>query len=87
VLAVHGNGWVDPHRVQGLSGQYRKRWRVENKYKSIKPNSSPQTATEDYPVRFLYFVVRVIYDVCRLVNFLLRDEVAVDPGESASLAG
>jgi len=68
------NGWVDPNRAQALTDQYRRRWQIENQYKSIKTNFLPSTATKDYRIRFLYFVIGVImYNVWRLANFLLRD--------------
>lgn len=77
------NGWVDPDRTQALMGQYRKRWTIENEYKSIKENFLPRIATKDYRNRFLVFVVAVIlHNVWRLTNFLLRDEVEVNLGES-----
>ena len=77
------NGWVDLDRAQGLTAQYRKRWQIENEYKSIKHNFLPTTATKDYRIRFLYFVIGVIlHNVWRLTNFMLRDEVDVDLGES-----
>lgn len=76
------NGWVDADRAQALTGQYRRRWTIENEYKSIKANFLPTTATKDYRIRFLYFVIGVIlHNVWRLTNFVLRDEVSVDLGE------
>lgn len=77
------NGWIDSDRAQALVEQYRERWMVENQYKSIKQNFLPRIATKDYRNRFLVFVVSVIlHNVWRLANFLLRDEVDVDLGES-----
>lgn len=77
------NGWIDPDRAQGLARQYRKRWTIENQYKSIKSNFLPQTASKDYRIRFLYFVVgAMLYNVWRLTNFVLRDVIEVDLGES-----
>lgn len=80
------NGWVDPDRAEGLIGQYRHRWQTENSYKTIKENFLPQTATTDYRVRFLYFIISVMmYNVWRLTNFLLRDKVDVNLGEDPPL--
>lgn len=80
------NGWVDPNRAQALTGQYRERWTIENQYKSIKANFLPQTATKDYRVLFLYFVVgAMMYNVWRLANFLLRDMVDEELGEDPPL--
>lgn len=80
------NGWVDADRANALTQQYRQRWTIENQYKSIKENFLPKTATKDYRIRFLYFVIGVIlHNVWRLSNFLLRDEVEADLGESPPL--
>ncbi|MFC6838421.1 transposase [Halomarina ordinaria] len=77
------NGWVDEDRAQALVGQYRQRWTIENQYKSIKAHFLPQTASTDYRIRFLYFVIGVIlHNVWRLANFVLRDVVSVNLGES-----
>jgi hypothetical protein len=80
------NGWVDIHRAKALTDQYRQRWTIENQYKSIKKHFLPQTATKDYRIRFLYFVIGVIlHNVWRLANFVLRDMVNVNLGESPPL--
>lgn len=80
------NGWVDSGRASALTNQYRNRWMIENEYKTIKENFLPQTATKDYRVRFLYFVIGVIlHNIWRLANFMLRDEVDVDLGEEPPL--
>jgi hypothetical protein len=77
------NGWIDPDRAEALTGQYRERWRIENEYKSIKENFLPKAATPDYRNRFMYWIIGVImYNVWRLTNFQLRDEVDEDLGES-----
>lgn len=77
------NGWVDPDRAQALVKEYRERWTIENQYKSIKEHFLPQTASKDYRIRFLYFVIGVIlHNVWRLANFVLRDMVTVNLGES-----
>lgn len=66
----------------GLAEQYRDRWMIENEYKSIKEYFLPTSASADYRNRFLYFAVGVMmYNVWRMTNFLLRDEVDVDLGE------
>lgn len=80
------NGWVDPDRAEALTTQYRDRWIIENQYKSIKKHFLPTTASKDYRSRFTFFMIAVImYNVWRLSNFLLRDEVDVDLGESPPL--
>lgn len=80
------NGWVDHHRAEALIGQYRHRWTIENEYKTIKEHYLPPTASKDYRIRFLYFVIAVIlYNIWRLANFVVRDEVDAHLGESPPL--
>jgi len=77
------NAHVSPDRGIGLAEQYRKRWTIENEYKTIKKHFLPTSASADYRNRFLYFVIGVLlYNVWRLANFCLRDEVDVDLGET-----
>jgi hypothetical protein len=76
------NAHVSVDRGIGLAEQYRKRWTIENEYKTIKEHFLPTSASPDFRSRFLYFVIGVLlYNVWRLANFLLRDEVDVDLGE------
>lgn len=91
------NGWdeyaifttnykIEPERAIGLTTQYRDRWEIENQYKTIKKHFLPTSASKDYRVRFLYFTIGVLmYNVWRLTNFVLRDEVDVDLGEKPPL--
>jgi len=80
------NGWVDHHRAEALIGQYRHRWTIENEYKTIKEHYLPPTASKDYRVRFLYFVIGVmLFNIWRLANFVVRDEVDANLGESPPL--
>lgn len=80
------NAEVSPDRAMGLTSQYRRRWQIENEYKTIKKHFLPTCASKDYRNRFLYFVVGVsMYNVWRLANFVLRDEVDVDLGEKPPL--
>jgi IS4 transposase len=77
------NDHVDAGRAEALIGQYAQRMEIENEYKSIKQNYLPRSASKDYRMRFLYFTVGVMmYNVWRIANFLLRDELDVDLGES-----
>lgn len=77
------NAHVSPDRAMGLVRGYRDRWRIECQYKSIKEHFLPQMASKDYRSRFIVFVIGVLmYNVWRMTNFLLRDEVDVDLGES-----
>jgi hypothetical protein len=76
------NAHVSPDRGMALTEQYRRRWTIENQYKSIKQHFLPQVASADYRNRFLVFVVGVMmHNVWRLANFLLRDEVEGELGE------
>lgn len=76
------NAHISPDRAIGLTGQYRDRWMIENEYKTIKKHFLPTSASSDYRNRFLYFVIGVLtYNVWRLANFVLRDEVDVNLGE------
>lgn len=75
-------GWVDADRAEALIEQYRFRWEIENKYKTLKAHYLPQCASKDYRIRFLYFVIGcILYNVWRLTNFVVRDDVDVDLGE------
>lgn len=76
------NAHVSPDRAMALAEQYRDRWMIENEYKTIKKHFLPTSATPDYRIRLLYFVIGVtLYNVWRMANFMLRDEVDVDLGE------
>jgi len=80
------NAEVSPDRAQALTGQYRHRWEIENQYKMIKKHFLPTCASKDYRLRFLYFTIGVImYNVWRLANFVLRDEVDINLGEKPPL--
>ncbi|WP_174811833.1 hypothetical protein [Salinadaptatus halalkaliphilus] len=79
------NAEVSPDRAQALTTQYQ-RWEIENQYKTIKKHFLPTCASKDYRLRFLYFVVGVImYNVWRLANFVLREEVDMELGEKPPL--
>lgn len=76
------NEHVDHHRAEALLSQYSQRMEIDNEYKSIKNNFLPRSASKDYRIRFLYFVIRtLLYNVWRMANFILRDAVDVDLGE------
>lgn len=76
------NAHVSPDRAQGLAQQYRDRWMIENEYKTIKKHFLPTSATADFRNRLLTFIVGVaLYNVWRMANYHLRDEVDVNLGE------
>ena len=77
------NEHIDHHRAEALLGQYGQRMEIENEYKTIKKHFLPTTASKDFRIRFLFFVVgTLLYNVWRMANFVLRDAVDVDLGES-----
>ena len=77
------NEHVDHHRAEALLGQYGQRMEIENEYKTIKKHFLPTTASKDFRIRFLYFVIgTLLYNVWRMANFVLRDAVDADLGES-----
>lgn len=76
------NEHVDHHRAEALLGQYSQRIEIENEYKTIKKHFLPTSASKDFRIRFLYFVIgSLMYNVWRMANFILRDAVSVDLGE------
>nr|WP_239640524.1 transposase [Halococcus morrhuae] len=77
---------LSPDEAIGFTSQYRQRWVIENEYKTIKKHFLPTTASTDYRVRLLYFVLGVVmYNVWRLTNLLLREAVDVDLGDPPPL--
>lgn len=77
------NEHVDHHRAEALLDQYGQRMEIENEYKTIKKHFLPTTASKDYRIRFLYFVIgTLLYNVWRMANFILRGAVDVDLGDS-----
>lgn len=77
---------LSPDEAIGLTSQYRQRWVIENEYKTIKKHFLPTTASTDYRIRLLYFVLGVVmYNVWRLTNLLLREAVDVNLGDSPPL--
>lgn len=81
------NEWVDYDRAMALTSQYRQRWEIENQYKTIKRHFLPTTASSDYRIRLLYFVIGVtMYNVWRFTNFTLREAVDVDLGENPPIS-
>lgn len=76
------NEHVDHHRAEALLCQYSQWMEIENEYKTIKKYFLPTSASKDYRIRFLYFVIgTLLYNVWRMANFILRDAVDVDLGE------
>ena len=64
-----GEGWIggDPHRVAEF---YRRRWGIENSYKSYEAMRPPTTGT-DYSVRILpWFIPFILYDIWIPARFM-----------------
>lgn len=77
---------VTPDEVLGLTDQYSWRWEIEIEYKTIKKHFLPTTASTDYRVRLLYFVLGVVmYNIWRLTNLTLREAVTIDLGAKPPL--
>lgn len=70
------NEHVSPDRAMGLAKQYDQRMEIETTYQTIKGNFLPKTNTNDYRLRFSFFIIgALLYNVWRLSNFVLRDNV------------
>lgn len=81
------NAHVDTGRAQALIAQYDQRMEIEGQYASIKTHFLPKTSSMDYRMRFLYFLIGVVmYNVWRMANFILRDDVDAHLGENPPIA-
>lgn len=75
-LLLTTNGHVSPDRGMALSSQYDQRMEIETTYQSLKTHYLPSTASKDFRLRMMFLVVgTLLYNVWRLSNFVLRDEV------------
>lgn len=67
---------VEPNEIQRVCNGYRRRWDIENQYKSIK-EFLPKTSSKDYRVRLCNFAfASLIYNLWRLTDYLVK--VALD---------
>ncbi|WP_348611004.1 transposase [Halobaculum rarum] len=67
---------VEPAEISSVVNEYRRRWDIENQYKSIK-SFLPKTSSTDYRVRLCNFAfATLIYNLWRLTDYLLK--VALD---------
>lgn len=63
---------VDPDEIQAVCRGYRRRWEIENQYKSIK-ECLPRTSSTDYRIRFCNFVLTaLLYNLWRLTDYLIK---------------
>jgi len=67
---------VEPDEIKSVCNGYRRRWDIENQYKSVK-DFLPKTSSKDYRVRLCNFVLAsLIYNLWRLTDYLIK--VALD---------
>lgn len=67
---------VEPDKIRSVCNGYRRRWDIENQYKSVK-DFLPKTSSKDYRVRLCNFVLAsLIYNLWRLTDYLIK--VAMD---------
>ena len=73
---------VGTDEIEPITDSYKRRWDIENQYKSIK-EFLPKTSSKDYRVRFTNFVLAaLIYNLWRLTDYLIkiaRDEEIRSP--------
>lgn len=82
-LLITTNGHVSPDRGWALADQYDQRMEIETTYQTLKKNFLPVTASKDFRLRFMFLVVgAMLYNVWRLSNFVLRDDVDDHLGEA-----
>lgn len=66
--------------VERVTRQYRKRWTIENGYKSLKSFIVP-TTSKSHELRYFNFIFAVLlYDVWKLVDLLLRQLFGIEDG-------
>lgn len=64
---------VGPDEAEMFCRRYRRRWQIENEYKSINGDFLAKTSSKDSRVRLFYFVFAVLlYNIWRLTDFLLK---------------
>jgi hypothetical protein len=63
---------VDPAEIESVTNGYRRRWDIENQYKTVK-RFKPRTASTDYRVRLAGFTLAaILYNLWRLVDYLVK---------------
>jgi hypothetical protein len=69
---ITNRGHVEPELIDVVCDRYRRRWDIENQYKSIK-ECLPRTASTDYRVRLCNFVLTcLLYNLWRLTDYLIK---------------
>lgn len=80
------NREVSADRAIGLCSQYRRRWRIENEYKSLKYEFQARTASRDFSVRLFQFVFQcLLYNIWRATDAFLKLRVGRDIDEAPFL--
>ena len=60
---------VEPDEIHHDTNCYRRRWDIENQYKSLK-SVLPKPSSKDYRVRLFNFTfVALLYELCALLIF------------------
>jgi len=63
---------VGTEEIEPITNNYRRRWDIENQYKSIE-EFLPKTSSTDYRVRFTNFVLcALLYNLWRLTDYLIK---------------
>lgn len=63
---------VAPEEIEQVTNGYRRRWEIENQYKTVK-QFKPRTSSTDYRVRLAGFVLAsLLYNLWRLVDALVK---------------
>jgi hypothetical protein len=63
---------VGTDEIEPICNKYRRRWDIENQYKSIK-EFLPKTSSMDYRVRFAKFgLSALLYNLWRLTDYLIK---------------
>jgi IS4 transposase len=63
---------VETDEIEAVCRGYRRRWDIENQYKSIG-ECFPRTSSTDYRVRFCNFVLTALmYNLWRLTDYLIK---------------
>ncbi|MDG5760932.1 transposase [Natronococcus sp. A-GB1] len=67
-----------PGEIRHVVNQYRRRWDIENQYKTIV-EYLPRTSSTDYRVRLTNFVLAaLIYNLWRLTDYLIKIAIDMD---------
>lgn len=77
---------VSPDEAEGYVATYRRRWRIENAFKTFKNEFLAVTNSREYPVRLFYFAfATLLYNIWRVADYLLKVEQAEATGEELNI--